>query len=111
MSSAVSAGRTPTTFGAPQTRTRVGHSADGLLKALVLVGWEGELKTDAGGRPKADSVIVPGCDPPDPSADGFPNAGVCCVSPRAEAVESEGWAMAGALVEFCVVPKTEGTEL
>ena len=59
---------------------------DGLLDALV----GRELKTDVGGRPKADRVIVPGCDPSNPSADGCPNAGV--------------------VVEFCVVPKTEGTE-
>ena len=57
---------------------------------MVVVGWVDVPKPDVGGGPKADSVIVPGCDPPDPSVDGCPNAGVCCVLPNADAVGFEG---------------------
>lgn len=46
-------------------------------------------KTDVGGGPKDDKVIVPGCDPPDPSVDGCPNAEVCCGLPNAEGVGFE----------------------
>lgn len=57
-------------------------------------------KTDVGGGPKDDNVIVPGCDPPDPSADGCPNAEGCCELPNAEGVGFEGWLKAVVVVEF-----------
>lgn len=57
-------------------------------------------KTDVGGGPKDDNVIVPGCDPPDPSADGCPNAEACCELPNAEGVGFEGWLKAVVVVEF-----------
>jgi len=71
------------------------------------VGGEGAPKTDVGGGPNAESVIVPGCEPPDPSVDGCPNASGCCGLPNADGVGFEGWAKAGAVVGFCVVPKGE----
>lgn len=64
-------------------------------------------KAEVGGGPKDDNVTVPGCDPPDPSADGCPNAETCCVLPNAEGVGFEDWPKAGAVAEFCVLPKTE----
>lgn len=55
-----------------------------VLGAPVVAGWEGVLEAEPGGGPKADRVIDPGCDPPDPSVDGCPNAGVCCGLPNAD---------------------------
>ena len=69
------------------------------------VGWEGAPKTDVGGGPKADSVIVPDCEPP--RVDGCPNAGCCCGLPNADGVGFEGWPKAGAVIVFCGVPKAE----
>jgi hypothetical protein len=52
-------------------------------------------------------VIVPGCDPPDPSADGCPNASVCWGLPNADGVGFEVWPKADVVIGFCMVPKAE----
>lgn len=52
-------------------------------------------------------MIVPGCGPPDPSADGCPNAGVCWGLPNADGVGFKVWPKADVVVGFCVVPKAE----
>ena len=56
----------------------------------ALVGCVGAPKTDVGGGPKAESVTVPDCEPPDPSVDGCPNAGCCCELPNADGVGFRG---------------------
>ena len=81
--------------------------AGGVPNAPVVVGWEGAPKLDVGGGPKADNVIPPGCDPPDPSVDGCPNADVCCGLPKGEGVGFEDWPKVDVAVGFCVVPKAE----
>lgn len=75
--------------------------------APAVVGCEVAPKADVGGGPKEESVIAPGCDPPDPSVDGCPKDGACCVLPNADGVGFGGWPNAGVVVEVCVVPKTD----
>lgn len=72
--------KTEDVWGAPNVEVDGGFK--GLFVAVVA-------KTDVGGGPKDDNVIVPGCDPPGPSVDGCPNAEVCCGLPNAEGVGFE----------------------
>jgi hypothetical protein len=81
-------------WGVPNVELTGGFSelfAGVVANALEVVGCGVAPKTDVGGGgPKADSVIVPGCDPPAPSVAGCPNAGACGVLPNADGVGFEG---------------------